>query len=88
MEIQLTGTSRRIVAEPLIADVRGGPAGLGYRLHVPGMPPRELFFYVFGLAWRTHDISFAHMFEDKCSKFRGSNKSTCRARRLRGWRET
>jgi len=52
------------------------------------MPPRELFFYVFGLAWRTHDISFAYMFEDQFSKFRRSNKSTCRACRLRGWRET
>jgi hypothetical protein len=52
------------------------------------MPPRELFFYVFGLTWRTHDISFAHMFEDQSSKFRGSNKNTCRACRLRGWRET
>jgi hypothetical protein len=39
------------------------------------MPPRELFFYVFGLAWRIHGISFVRTFEGKCSKHHGSNKS-------------
>ena len=52
------------------------------------MPPRELFFYVFGLAWRIHGISFVRTFEGKCIKHQGSNKSTYRACRLRGCRGT
>src|SRR5712691_8068715 len=42
---------------------------------VPGMPPGELLFHVFGLAWHIHGISFVPMFEGKFSKLRGPNKA-------------
>ena len=52
------------------------------QVDVPGMPPGELPFHVFGLAWHIHGISFVPMFEGKFSKLRGPEQSTCRARRL------
>ena len=44
------------------------------------MPPRELSFYVFWLAWSIHRIFFVRTFEEKCSKRQRSNKSTYRCK--------